>query len=133
MGRRFDVGCLIALLPREVRAVALCEVLEADPDFFRIGHDHPPPVVESALTGGTLEVRQALARVTNSAEAQARLFAMDEPGIDFALADNMNLPFELESRLRLRAPGAVATGKGTTPPTTAARCGRQMRIWPRLP
>lgn len=112
MGRRFDVGCLIALLPRESRAVALREVVEADPDYFRIGHDHPPLVVESATADGTLEVRQALARVTNSAEAQARLFAMDDPGIDFALADNMNLPFELESRLRLRAPAAVATGRG---------------------
>jgi hypothetical protein len=110
LARRFNVGCLVALLPPAQRVVALRELVEADPGFFRLGYDQPPPVIESALVDGTPVLRQAVARVTRTVEAQERLFALDEPDIDAALADNGSLPYDLARRLRLRRPAVVASG-----------------------
>ncbi|GAA2056796.1 hypothetical protein GCM10009839_77550 [Catenulispora yoronensis] len=110
LARRFNLGCLIALLPRAERAVALQELIDVDPRFFHLGYDHPPPVIESAVADGTPEVRRAVARATGTEDAQERLFAMDQPDIDAALADNPYLPYDLACRLRLRRPAVVASG-----------------------
>lgn len=110
LARRFNVGCLIALLPRAERAEALGELVDVDPGFFQLGYDQPPVVVESAVVDGSAAVRRAVARVTRTAEAQERLFAMNEPDIDAALADNSHLSYDLACRLRLRRPVVVARG-----------------------
>jgi hypothetical protein len=113
--RRFNLGCLVALLPRELRPAALAELVEADPEFFHLGHDHPRAVTESAAADGTTPVRQALARSVHDEAAQQRLLALGELGIDTALADNPKLSCALECELRRRRPAVVATARAYRP------------------
>ncbi|MEU8515954.1 hypothetical protein AB0C76_30895 [Kitasatospora sp. NPDC048722] len=115
LARRFDVGCLVALLPRAHRAAALAELVDADPDFFFLGHDHPPTVTDSTVTDGTPAARRALARTVRDPQAQQRLLDLDDAGIDARLADNPSLTYPAECRLRLRRPAAVAAGSGYRP------------------
>ncbi|MGW2255580.1 hypothetical protein ACWCXH_36250 [Kitasatospora sp. NPDC001660] len=112
LARRFDVGCLVALLPRAHRAAALAELVDADPDFFFLGHDHPPTVIDSAVADGTPAVRRALARAVRNHAAQERLLDLDDARIDAQLADNPCLAYPVECRLRLRRPTVVAAGTG---------------------
>ncbi|MFD0633705.1 hypothetical protein ACFQ9X_21200 [Catenulispora yoronensis] len=133
LARRFNLGCLIALLPRAERAVALQELIDVDPRFFHLGYDHPPPVIESAVADGTPEVRRAVARATGTEDAQERLFAMDQPDIDAALADNPYLPYDLACRLRLRRPPSWRPEPPTTPTTTAGLCAPGTPTWSRPP
>ncbi|MFE2411406.1 hypothetical protein ACFXDE_23965 [Kitasatospora sp. NPDC059408] len=115
LARRFDVGCLVALLPRAHRAAALAELVDADPDFFFLGHDHPPTVTDSAVTDATPAVRRALARTVRNPQAQQRLADLDDAGIDARLADNPSLTYPVECRLRLRRPAVVAAGSAYRP------------------
>ncbi|MEE1785786.1 hypothetical protein PUR71_23185 [Streptomyces sp. SP17BM10] len=115
LARRFDVGCLVALLPRAHRAAALAELVDADPDFFFLGHDHPPTVTDSAVTDGTPAVRRSLARTVRDPQAQHRLLDLDDAGVDARLADNPSLAYRAECRLRLRRPTVVAAAGGYRP------------------
>ncbi|GAA2810986.1 hypothetical protein GCM10010441_39520 [Kitasatospora paracochleata] len=108
--RRFNVGCLVALLPRAHRAPALAELVDTDPGFFRLGHEHPPTVVDSAVDDGTPAVRRAAAEMVRNHAAQQRLLDFDDPRIDAALADNYRLAIAVEHHLRRRNPALVAAG-----------------------
>ena len=115
MARRFNLGCLVAMLPRDLRPRALAELTEADPGFFFMGHDHARVVTESAVADGTPLVRRELARDVRDAQAQRRLLALDNLEIDTALAGNPHLAYEVECDLRRRRPVLVVSAYAYQP------------------
>jgi hypothetical protein len=115
MARRFDLGCLVALLSCDLRPRALAELTDVDPDFFFLGHDHPRVVTESALADGTPPVKQALAQRVHDEGAQLRLLALGDLGVDTALADNPCLTRQVDFELRRRRPELVASAAAYRP------------------
>ena len=107
---RFNMLCLAALLPDEIRLAALDEWVGADPDLFQLGFS-PPPVVSAAVAAaGTRRTRIALAVRSSDPAVQRSLVALDDPAIDDALNSVHLRAYDVERLLRLRAPERIATG-----------------------
>lgn len=66
---------------------------------------------ESVLALGSGRVRAALATAVRDPEILDALVDLDDPAVDVALGDNAWRSYELECRVRLRNPVALATGR----------------------
>ncbi|MFV0126406.1 hypothetical protein ACLGI4_01580 [Streptomyces sp. HMX112] len=111
MTHRFHLGCLATLLPYELRPAAPEAWLTVDRALFFLGHDMPPPVLESVLDRGSGRLRAALAAAVRDPKTHDGLIDLDDPDVHARLIDNHQLGYEQECRLRLRSPAAVAAGR----------------------